>query len=213
MLAAYFATPLFTPGLGHLIYASHPPTAEVVSIGRQYHELLYAGSWLQATGALLSVIFFLALAGRASTQESMAARIVQLGSAVLVAVVLAEAVFTFTWVGAAVNGQIASSRASFDLMAAFVRVFPIVPAPAIYLPLGLLLLRGLVLPRAFAYVAVGLGVAFVIFGLVGALLPAAAAGTGGLAALQVIWIIAAAIALHTTAASGPSRTLSTVDPA
>jgi sulfur carrier protein ThiS len=131
MLGAYFVAPLFAAPLGRLIYAAHPPTAEVVDIGTRYHELLYAGGWLQVTGALLAVIFFLALATMASAPESLAAKIVQLGSAVLVAMVLAEVVFTITWVAAAVNGQVASSRASFDLMAAFIRVFPIVPVPAL----------------------------------------------------------------------------------
>ena len=199
MLAAYFAAPLFAPPLGRVIYAAHPATAEVVRTGSRYHELLYAGGWLQATGALLAVIFFLAVAGMASTPESLAIRIVQLGSAVLVAVALAEVIFTFTWASAAVNGQTASSRTSFDLMAAFIRVFPIVPAPAVYLPIGALLLRSPVLPRAFGYLAIGLGAAFLIAGLTGALLPAAAAATAGLAAIQVIWIIAAAIALYTMA--------------
>jgi hypothetical protein len=202
MLAAYFAAPLFAGPLGRTLYAAHPPTGEVVSTGSRYHELLYVGSWLQGTGALLAVIFFLALVGMASAPGNLAARIVQLGAAVLVALALAEVVFTLTWASAAVNGQIASARTGFDLMAEFIRVFPIVPAPAVYLPVGVLLLRSSVLPRPFGYLAVGLGVAFVIAGLVGVLVPAAAAATGGLAAIQVIWIIAAAITLRATAVSG-----------
>lgn len=91
MLAAYFAAPFIAAPLGRLLYAAHPATAQVVDIGRRYHELLYIGSWLQPTGALLAVIFFLALVGMASAPGSLAARIVQLGAAALVAVVLAEA--------------------------------------------------------------------------------------------------------------------------
>lgn len=206
MLAAYFATPLFATPLGRVLYAAHPATADVVDTGRRYHELLYAGAWLQATGALLAVIFFLALAGMASSPESLAPRILQLGSAVLVAMVLGEVVFTITWAGAAVNGQVASSRAGFDLMSTFIRVFPLVPAPAVYLPIGVLLLRTSVLPRLFAYLAISLGVAFVIAGLVGILVPAAAVATAGLASIQVIWIIAAAIALRLRAGGGGETT-------
>jgi hypothetical protein len=40
--------------------------------------------------------------------------IVLIGAAVLVAVVLAEASFTFTWATAASNGEQSSARASFD---------------------------------------------------------------------------------------------------
>jgi hypothetical protein len=109
MLAAYFAAPLLESPSARLVYAAHPTTAQVVAVGNRYHELLYAGTWLQATGALLAVIFFLALADLAGGTRPLAAKITQLGSAVLLAVVLAEAVFTLTWASAAVNGQAASS--------------------------------------------------------------------------------------------------------
>jgi len=195
MLAAYFATPAFASPLARVVYGVHPATAQVVAAGSRYHELLYAGSWLQATGALLAVVFFISLADMSSGTRSLAAKITQLGSAVLLAVVLAEVAFTYTWASSAVNGQVASSRASFDVMSAVIRVFPIVPAPAIYLSVGLLLLGTATLPRPFAQLALGLGLAFAIAGLAGALLPAAAAATAVLSGLQVVWIIAAAVAL------------------
>jgi hypothetical protein len=55
------------------------------------------------------------------------------------------------------------------------------------------------------YLAIGLGVAFLIAGFVGILAPSAAPVTGALAAIQVIWIIAAAIAFpgYTVLGSGP----------
>jgi hypothetical protein len=81
-------------------------------------------------------------------------------------------------------------------MATFIRVFPIVPAPAVYLSVGFLLLHAAVLPRAFAWLAVTLGAAFAVAGLIGTLLPAATAATAGLAGLQVLWLIAAALALR-----------------
>jgi hypothetical protein len=196
LLAAYFLAPLFASPLARLLYAAHPSTAEVVSLGNHYHELLYAGAWLQATGALLAVIFFLALADVADAPNSLAWKITLLGSAVLLAVVLAEAVFTLTWASAAVNGQPASSRTSFDLMATFIRVFPIVPAPAVYLSVGFLLRHAAALPRVFAWLAVALGAAFAVAGLIGTLLPAAAVATAGLSGLQVLWLIAAAFALR-----------------
>lgn len=65
--------------------------------------------------------------------------------------------FTLTWASAAVNGLPSSSRASFDLMSTFIRVFPVVPAPALYLSLGALLLDSTALPRAFARLALFLG--------------------------------------------------------
>jgi hypothetical protein len=195
MLGAYFTAPLFATQLGGVLYAAHPTTVQVVDVGRRYHELLYAGTWLQATGALLAVIFFLALADMTGQGRSLASKITQLGSAVLMAVVLAEAVFTLTWASAAVNGLPSSSRASFDLMSTFIRVFPIVPAPALYLSVGALLVGSTALPRAFGRLALILGAAFALTGFIGVFLPAASAVTAGLSGLQILWIIAAAITL------------------
>jgi hypothetical protein len=207
MLGAYFTAPLFATQLGSVLYAAHPTTVQVVNAGRRYHELLYAGTWLQATGALLAVIFFLALADMTGQGRSLAPKITQLGSAVLLAVVLAEAVFTLTWASAAVNGLPASSRASFDLMSTFIRVFPIVPAPALYLSVGVLLLDSTTLPRAFARLALVLGAAFALTGLAGVFLPAATAATAGLSGLQILWIIAAAITLDARAHRKQQRRL------
>ncbi|HEX8034486.1 MAG TPA: hypothetical protein VF510_11595, partial [Ktedonobacterales bacterium] len=66
-------------------------------------------------------------------------------------------------------------------------------APVIFLALGTILVGARILPRAFGYLALALGTAFAIIGLVGlfttpllTLIPLA---------LQGIWIVAAAIAL------------------
>ena len=203
MLAAYFTAPLLASQLSGVLYAAHPTTVQIVDAGRRYHELLNAGTWLQATGALLAVVFFLALADITGHGRSLASKITQVGSAVLLAVVLAEAVFTLTWASTAVNGLAASSRASFDLMSTFIRVFPIVPAPALYLSVGWLLLGSTALPRVFARLALALGAAFALTGIIGVFAPAASAATAGLSGVQVLWIIAAAITLH--GRTGPGR--------
>jgi hypothetical protein len=198
MILAYFVLPLFDSSLAKVLYSAHPTTAQVLAAGRRYHQLAYAETWLQATGALLSVIFFLALTDLASGARSLARSVTQLGAAVLGALVLVEGVFTLTWATAAVNGQVASSRTSFDLMAGFIRVFPLIPAPAIYISLGIVLLRSTALPTVFARLALALGVAFAICGVVGVMVPAATGPTAGLAGLQALWIIAAAFTLRRT---------------
>jgi hypothetical protein len=202
MLFVYFGAPLFASPLAKVLYSAKPTTAQVVAVGKRYHELLFAGVWLQATGALLSVIFFLALAELASDARSLARSVTQLGAAALVALVLAEGVFTLTWATAAANGQRASSRTSFDLMAAFIRVFPLIPAPAVYITIGILLLHAHVLPGVFARLALALGVAFAICGVIGVMAPSVTGPTAGLAGLQALWIIFAAFAWRRTTRDG-----------
>lgn len=197
LLALYFGIPTVVPRLRDLLYGSdNPSTAHVVSVGADYHVLLGAGSWLQGMGALLAVAFFVGLVHLADRGRSLAARFVLIGSAVLLALVAAEMLFTFTWAHAADVGRVASARTAFDLMTHFLQVFPVVAAPTVYLALAAVLRYGdPVLPPVFARLAVALGAAFAAFGLIGALLPSAGAGTAALAGLQDVWILAAGVVL------------------
>ncbi len=190
MLGLYFG---IGAGVG---LATLPPEAtqdQILTMATKYHDLWYLGTWLQGTGTLLSVIFFLALVQQAGAASKLAGMLTLLGSAVLLGVVLIEGVFTIDLAQAAADGHQAASVTSFDLMSVFSHIYPIAPAPVIFLALGTILLGARVLPRGFGYVALGLGVVFAIAGLVGlfttpllTLIPLA---------LQGIWIVVAAITM------------------
>ena len=76
-------------------------------------------------------------------------------------------------------------------MTVFTHIYPIVPAPLIFLALGTILLGSRVLPPVFGYLALGLGIAFEIVGLVG--LFTAPILTLVVLVLQALWVLAAAI--------------------
>src|SRR5262249_10225976 len=148
LLSAYFGVG-FALGLAQL-----PPdasTADIVHLGAQYQSMWYLGTWLQATGSLLSVIFFLALVHRAGASSRLAGVLTLLGSAVLLAVVLIEGVFTMDLAQAAIDGHDVASVTSFDVMTVFTHIYPIAPAPLIFLSLGTILVGSRVLPRVFGY--------------------------------------------------------------
>jgi hypothetical protein len=179
-------------------------TAQVVRVATQYHTLWFLGAWVQATGSLLSVIFYLGLVQRAGGAARLAGMLTLLGSAVLLAVVLIEGVFTIDLAQAAANGHPVTALTSFDLMSVFVHIYPIVPAPVIYLALGTILLGSRVLPRLFGYLALALGSAQAIVGLLG--LFAAPILTLVVLGLQSLWVVAAAIALLVQSEKSADRT-------
>lgn len=188
LLGVYFGVGFSMPQL--------PPDAtiaQVVSVATRYHNLWFLGAWVQATGSLLSVIFYLGLVQRAGGAARLAGMLTLLGSAVLLAVVLIEGVFTIDLAQAAANGHQMTALTSFDLMSVFVHIYPIVPAPLIYLALGTILLGSRVLPRLFGYLALALGSAQAIVGLVG--LFTAPILTLVVLGLQSLWVVAAAILL------------------
>jgi hypothetical protein len=188
LLGTYFGVG-FSIGLAQL--SSSATVAQVVSVGIQYHNLWFLGTWLQATGSLLSVVFFLALVQRARATIRLAGLLTILGSAVLLAVVLLEGVFTIDLAQAAVNGHQVTSLTSFDIMTDFTYIYPIVPAPVIFLSLGTILIGSRLLPPVFGYLALGLGIVFEIVGLVG--LFTTSVITLVALSLQALWVVAAAI--------------------
>ena len=190
LLGLYFGVG-FSVGLSQL--PPDTPMAQVVSLGKEYRNLWFLGTWLQATGSLLSVVFFLALVDKASRIGSLAGLLVVVGSAVLLAVVLVEGVFTIDLAQAAVSGHPTTSLASFDIMSVFTYVYPIVPAPVIFLALGTILLGSRLLPRVFGYLAFGLGIAFAVVGLIG--LFTTPILTIGVLSLQALWVLATAITM------------------
>jgi hypothetical protein len=188
LLSTYFGVGL-SIGLAQL--PSTASLAQVISVATQYHNLWFLGTWLQATGSLLSVIFFLALVHRAGATTRLEGLLTILGSTVLLSVVLVEGVFTMDLAQAAVDGHQMASLTSFDIMTVFTYIYPMVPAPLIFLALGPILLRSHLLPRIFGYLAVGLGVAFEIAGLAG--LFTTSIFTLVVLSLQALWVLAAAI--------------------
>jgi hypothetical protein len=188
LLGLYFGVG-FSAGLAQL--SSAATLSQVVSVATQYHTLWYLGTWLQATGSLLSVIFFLALVQRAGATARLAGLLTIVGSAVLLAVVLIEGVFTIDLAQAAANGHQVTSLTSFDIMTVFTYIYPIVPAPVIFLALGTILLGSDLLPRVFGLLAFGLGIAFAVVGLIA--LFTTPILTIVVLSFQALWVLAAAI--------------------
>ena len=85
-----------------------------------------------------------------------------------------------------------SGAVSNALIKAVQHVFLI--APALLLPLGVVLLGSRVLPRAFAYLALAIGTTLQIFGLVG-LLGVLQPVIDDVLIVQALWFVAAGFAL------------------
>jgi len=160
------------------------------------HKLLfYAGGWLQATGALLSVVFLLVLLHRSGTRGTLAWSVALTGFAVLLSVVMVEAALLEAVPVAAANGDQGTVATAFMLAnGVFTRIYPLAPAPLVFAGIGFALSGTTILPRVFARSAVVISGLFLLSGL------AAVFGTPGLifaivmSVVEAIWIPAAAIA-------------------
>ncbi len=191
LLVAYFATPAFT---GWPSAAATPD--ELVRYATAHELLFYAGGWLQATGALLSIVFFLVLLQLSGAQNSLAGTVTVVGAALLLAVVVIEAALLEAVPIAADLGDRATVATTFALSnGVFARIFPLAPAPLIFAGIGFALAGSGVLRPAFGRSALLVAALFVLSGI------AAVFGTPGLifaivmSILEAIWIATTAVAL------------------
>jgi hypothetical protein len=198
LLVAYFTV----PALVHWPAAGESP-GKLLAYATAHRLLFYVGGWLQATGSLLSIVFYLVLLELSGARGRLAGSAVLTGCALLLAVVMIEAALLEAVPVAAANGDQATVATTFALSnGAFTRIFPLAPAPLLFAGTGLALSRTGILPRVFARSALLIAGLFLLAGL------AAVFGSAGLifaivmSVGQAVWTAAAAIALARKAA-GP----------
>ena len=204
LLTVYFAAPALTGWP----YAGATPDS-LIRYARSHELLFYAGGWLQATGALLSILFFLVLLHLSEAQGRLEGSATLVGAALLLSVVVVEAALLEAVPLAAEAGDRATVATSFALSnGVFARIFPLAPAPLLFAGIGFTLLRSGVLHRGFAISALAVAVLFEIAGI------AAIFGTAGLvfaivmSVVEAIWIAAAALGLALTRREGRLRDMS-----
>jgi hypothetical protein len=151
---------------------------------------------LQATGTLLSIVFFLAIVQLARAASQLSGLLVIVASTALLSLVLVEGAFMVAVPQAAMAGDTSTVVTTFALSnGVFVRVFPLAPASASYLALSAVILGSRVLHRTFGYLAAAIGLAFAVAGLVAIFSTLGLVLTIVLSVVQELWIVAAAIAL------------------
>lgn len=187
-LAVYFGAPTL---LGWP-YAGASGSA-VAAYARSHETLFYGGAWLQVTGTLLSVVLFLVIIRLARATDEIAGLLTLIASGVLLATVVVEAAFLVAVPIAASAGDATTANAMFTLSnGVFVRVFPLAPASATFVGLGIVLLRSPVLGRGFGYGALALGVAFEVAGALAIVSVAGIVFAIVLSVGQGLWVVAAA---------------------
>lgn len=188
-LVAYYSAPYWMLPLP----PDNATAAQVVAFGARYHDLILVDTWLQAIGALLSVVFALSLVHLAGTANRFAGRLTLLVGGIVLILALVEGAFALGALQAGANGHPESALACFDLNGVFVHVFLI--APSLFLVMGIALLDTRLLPPTFAYLAVGLGVVFQVLGVAGLFNTTAVLVVIVVLMAQEAWNVAAAIAL------------------
>jgi len=195
LLTMYFATPAFVGWPD-----ASAPTDLLIQYAKAHEVVFYLGAWLQSTGALLSVVFFLVLVQLAGAQRHLVGLFTIVAVALLLAVVVVEAAMLVAVPFGAANNDAATVATTFALSnGVFVRVFALAPAPAVFAGVAAVLFRSRVLPMGFAWAALVVAALFelagiaAIFSSVGLILAIV------MSIAQEVWILAAAVGLGVAA--------------
>ena len=167
-------------------------SAELVTFAQQNYAKILWGAWMQAVGPALIVLFAFFLVSLAGATQKVSGWMTFFGATILMTVSLIEVTF---YISALYRDPVIMPSVSLNLISAVQHLYFIVAAPALFLPLGIVLAKSRVLPKLFGYLALLLAAIFAALGVIVLLrltLPDAVTACG---AVQALWWLAAAVAL------------------
>jgi hypothetical protein len=178
----------------------NPTVSQLVEFGHRYHNAIVIGAWLQAVSPFLIILFALAIVLKAGAATRLVGWMTVVGGVVLVMTSLVEVMLYL----AAANGNPATTGLiSLDLIAALQHVYSMVAAPAVFLPLGVIIVGSRVLPHVFGYLAFVLAGIFAALGIAGLFSPLQGV-VNVLAGVQGLWWLFAAIVILARAGEAPN---------
>ncbi|HVV56156.1 MAG TPA: hypothetical protein VHC47_12555 [Mucilaginibacter sp.] len=182
-------------GLSFMINPGPPPGASIaklIEFGNRYYDSILWGAWLQAVGPVFIVLFAFILVRLAEAHVRVSGWMTFFGAAVLMAVSLIEITFYIAVLfGAPPDAILVCLRTIYAVQ----HLYFIVAAPAFFIPLGIVLVRSDVLPKIFGYLALLLGVAFMLLGILYLTVLILPMWVTAFAGVQALWWLAAAITL------------------
>lgn len=178
----------------------NPTNAQMAAFASQHLTSTLSGAWLQAVSTPLILLFAFTVVCLAEAATRLAGWITFFGSNILMTVGLIEIVFYY---GLLYTNPADTGAISFNLIHAVQHLYFIIAGPALFIPLGIVIVGSRVLPRVFGYLSIVLGAAFAILGIVfldSLVLPVL---VQAFASVQALWWLAAAITMIVQAARMP----------
>ena len=176
--------------------------AQVTAFGQQHHDAILWGAWLQAVGPVLIVVFAFAIVFLAGATTRVAGWMTLFGAATLMTANLIEIT---GYIGTLHTSPATMAGTSLALIHSVQHLWFILAAPALWLPLGLVILGSDVLPRILGYLALALAAGYALAGVVTLFdltVPPAVQIAAG--AIPALWWLAAAGTLLRRARQAPA---------
>ena len=166
--------------------------AELVQFGQHHYARVLWGAWLQAVGPVFIMLFAFSIVHLAGATQRLAGWMTLFGATILMTVSLIQITY---YISALFPDPEVMTSISLRVISAVQHLYFVVAAPAVFLPLGIILVRSPVLPRIFGFLALILAGAFAALGAGFMLTLALPAWVTAFAAVQGLWWLAAGITL------------------
>ena len=166
--------------------------AELTRFAQQSYKSVLWGAWLQAVGPVFIILFAFSLVHLCGASRRLAGWMTVFGATVLMTVSLIEVTF---YIVALFPDPPGINEIGVRLISSVQHLYFIIAAPALFLPLGIVLVGSRVMPRALGYLALALGGIFALVGVASLLTLTLPASVQALGSIQALWWLAAAFSL------------------
>jgi hypothetical protein len=163
--------------------------AQLTAFGQQNFDQILWGAWLQAVGPVFIVLFAFTIVLLAGAAARLAGWMTLFGAATLMTVSLVEIV---GYIGALQTSPATMAEISYAFIHSVQHLYFIVAAPALWLPLALVILGSAVLPRILGYLALVLTAGYALAGVITLLDLTVPVAVQISVSVQVLWWLAAA---------------------
>jgi hypothetical protein len=165
---------------------------QLVAFGHQYYASILWGAWLQTVGPFLIIIFAFSLVFLSGAGQTLAGWMTFFGAGILMTVSLIEITF---YIAVLFKDPPLGSLVGLNIIYAVQHLYFIIAAPALFIPLGILLRNSGILPKWFSWSAIGMGVLFAILGIVFLLRLVLPIWVTAIAGIQAIWWLTSSIVM------------------
>jgi hypothetical protein len=165
---------------------------QLISFGHQYYRSILWGAWLQTIGPFLIVLLAFSLVFLSQAAQTLAGWMVFFGAGILMTISLIEITF---YIAVLFKDPPLGSLIGLNMIYAVQHLYFIIGAPALFIPLGIVLRDSDVLPKWFSWTAIFVGILFAVLGMVFLLQLILPVWVTAIAGIQAFWWLASSILL------------------
>ena len=166
--------------------------AQLAVFGHRNYSSILWGAWLPAVGPVFIVLFAFAVVKLAGATRWLLGWMTFFGASILMTVSLIEITF---YIAVLFKQPPIIGPIIMDLINAVQHLYFIVAAPALFIPLGIIIIYSYVLPKVFGYLAIIIALLFAIIGVTSLLSLVIPPKITILGSLQGLWWLSASVAL------------------